>query len=374
MKIVHIADLHIGRKLMEFNLIKDQEYIFNQIIDIVRDRHANVVIIAGDIYDKASPSEEAFRLWDSFLLALAALDIHVIVTAGNHDSPERLGIGSRLLKNQNIHFSTEYSGVIEMVQIDSVDFYPIPFVKPSSVRNASPDFSGQTYEDAYRFIIDNIEINPLRKSVLIAHQFFINGSSSPMLSESEVAPAVGGLDAIDVELLDKFDYVALGHIHRPQKVGRDTIRYAGSPLKYSFSEVRTEKSVVMLEINEVIDFEMIPLIPLRDVREIVGYLDDLILVADEKSRHDLIHVILKDERDVFDAMGKIRSVYPNALTLEFDNAIRESDVNLKRAEVLLEKQPLEMFSTFFEEQLGRPMENDETAAVTMILNEVEENQ
>ena len=378
MKIAHISDLHIGRRFEDLSLFEDQVYIFDQLIKSIKDIGPDVLIIAGDIYDKVSPSNESFDLWDSLLGELAQLDCEVIIIAGNHDSSERLGVGGRLLTSHRIHLVTRIQDIKPITLNDewgSVNFYPIPFIKPVDVRNGFPEYEGSNYHEAFAFVLDQLSINYDERNVLIAHQFFVNQGIAPELSDSEIIN-VGGLDSIDVSLVENFDYVALGHIHRPQKLKNDFIRYSGTPLKYSFSEVNQSKSIPIISLGEKNsrEIEFIPIVPIREVRVVKGELDDIISVGRTQMSDDFIKAIITDEEDVHDAIGKLRSVYKNTISLEIKNSSTQSNESLVRADILIDKSHLERFEDLYFYQHGEMMSDEQRAIIESLFEEVKHNE
>ena len=322
MKIIHLADLHIGKRVNEFSMIDDQKYILNQILKIIDKEKPDAVIIAGDVYDKQVPSIEAVELLDSFISDISKRKTTTFIISGNHDSAERLAFGSSLMAMGKIYISPVYNGKISKYTLKddfgSANFYLLPFVKPSHVKRFFPDEKIESYTDAIKVVVDNLKLDTSEINILIAHQF-VTGASR---TESEEI-SVGGLDNVDASVFEDFDYVALGHIHRPQKIGTERIRYCGTPLKYSFSEVNDTKSVSIIEINSKEDFNLrtIPLVPKRDMRKIRGTYEELITKTSYESTNtdDYIHVTLTDEFNVADAIQKLRVIYKNIMKLEYDN-------------------------------------------------------
>ena len=328
MKLLHIGDLHLGKSLGEFDLKDDQEYMLNQLLRIVDKYSVDAVLIAGDVYDKAVPSEAATRMLDFFLSKLAKRNVCVYMISGNHDSDERLNYGSNLFESNSIYISTKYNGTLYKQTLkvgkEEVDIHLLPFVKASHVRHFLPEAKIESYDDAVRAIIDNASIDTKRINVLIAHQFVMGKSEDPMLggSESIGTQSVGTIEKIGYDCFDDFDYVALGHIHSPQQVGRKEIRYSGSPLKYSLSEVNNDKSVSLITLNEKgkVDIELIPIKPMRDMRHIKGKIKDLLDKTKITSQEDFIYVTLTDEEIVSDAMGIFQQIYPNTVKIDYDNS------------------------------------------------------
>ncbi|MBK2402909.1 exonuclease SbcCD subunit D C-terminal domain-containing protein [Erysipelothrix sp. strain 2 (EsS2-6-Brazil)] len=376
MKIVHLADLHIGRRLNDLSLLDDQRYVLNQIIEAFDTIKPHVLIIAGDVYDKANPSSEAFEVWNDFLTQLAQQSIHVLIISGNHDSQERLGVGRALFEEHDIYLASHYTGAISSVTLHDdfgpVHFYLFPYIKPSMVRNYHPEFTGNTFQEAFEFIFQDLKINQDERNVAIAHQFVIGNGMTPILSDSEIGPSVGGLDAIDASLFKAFDYVALGHIHRPQAIGRETIRYAGSPLKYSFSECMHSKQLPIIDLNNDVSLSFIDIKPLRDVRLIKGPLEKLYEIGKVEGSEDYIHAVLTDDIIQGDALHKLRSVYPNLVSLDFDNTRTSTETSLERATTILEQKPFDLFNTFFTALNGRDFNQEESDLVKAIIDEIQE--
>jgi len=337
MKFLHISDLHIGKSLGNISLLDEQRHIFSQIIACIQTEKPSAILIAGDIYDRAVPSVEAVRLFDDFLTELATENIATMIISGNHDSPERLNYASRLLANRKIHICGTFDGaphkVVLQDEYGNVNFWLMPFIKPLHARVFFKELQDpDSYEEAYAAALATAEIDRSARNVLIAHQFFSRADLNLERSESEIN-SVGGLDAINPALIKEFDYAALGHLHRSQSVGEKHIRYAGSPLKYSFSECRQDKSMILAELKEKgnLDIKKYPLQPLLDMREIKGELEDLISeeFASLANRNDYLRVILTDKNEILDPLGKIRSVYPNVLSLEFENLRTSIDIRNK---------------------------------------------
>lgn len=375
-KIVHLADLHIGRRFNDLSLIEDQRYIIDEILKSLDTIKPDVLILAGDIYDKANPSAEAFEVWNDFITHLSKRDMHVLIISGNHDSQERLGVGRALFEEHQIHLVSHYDGEITKVvlndELGAINFYLIPYLKPSMVRNYHSDFEGTSFQDAFEYVMGKEKISNTERNVMIAHQFVIAKGALPKLSDSEIGPSVGGLDAIDASLFEGFDYVALGHIHRPQKIGNDTVRYAGSPLKYSFSESMHVKSMPIITLEDTVSIELLPLKPKRDVRVLKGTLDALFQVGKQASTQDFIHATLTDDLVQGDALNKLRSVFPNLVSMDFENSRTESQQSLARAETILDQKPFDLFNEFFQTLNGRSFNTEEAAVVHDVLEEIKE--
>ena len=326
MKLLHIGDLHIGRSLFDFSLIDDQRFILDQIISVADQREVEAVIIAGDVYDRAVPSEEAVGLFDHFLRELASRHIKTFVISGNHDSDERLNFGSSLFESNEIYISSKFDGKLfkkELKDKDkTINIYLLPFVKASQVRHFYPDAEIETYEDAVRTIIDNADINEAETNILAAHQFVAGKGKETIFSGSESAGVlnVGLVEQIGASCFERFDYVALGHIHAPQQLGRETLRYCGSPLKYSLSEINNDKSMPLISIEDGnVSVELIPLEPKRDMRHIKGRMEQLLDKENIRSPEDFVYVTLTDEDVISDAMGIFQQVYPNTVRIDYDN-------------------------------------------------------
>ena len=327
MKLIHLGDLHLGKTLCDFDLIDDQRCILDQILDFAVRESVDGVLIAGDVYDKSVPSEAAVNLLDYFLLKLAKAGIRVFMISGNHDSDDRLNFGSALFASNQIYISAVFDGTVHMESISdgnvTADIYMLPFVKASQVRHFYPEEKTETYDDAVRTVLKHIPLNREHMNILVAHQFVAGKGEDPAFggSESLGTLSVGTVEKIGYDSFEDFDYVALGHIHSPQRVGRDTIRYAGSPLKYSLSEVHNEKSFPLITLTEEgINTELISLKPMRDMRHIKGRLRDLSDVKNVRDPGDFIYATLTDEDPVNDVMGILRQVYPNTVRIDYDNA------------------------------------------------------
>lgn len=374
MKIIHLADLHIGKRVNEFSMIDDQKYILNQILEIIDKEKPDAVIIAGDVYDKQVPSIEAVELLDSFISDISKRKTTTFIISGNHDSAERLAFGSSLMAMGKIYISPVYNGKISKYTLKndfgSANFYLLPFVKPNHVKRFFPDEKIESYTDAIRVVVDNLKLDTSEINILIAHQF-VTGASR---TESEEI-SVGGLDNVDASVFDDFDYVALGHIHRPQKIGTERIRYCGTPLKYSFSEVNDTKSVSIIEINSKEDFNLrtIPLIPKRDMRKIRGTYEELITKTSYENTNtdDYIHVTLTDEFNVVDAIQKLRVIYKNIMKLEYDNMRTRESRKINLDDMVIEnKNPLEIFSEFYKLQNNKEMNDEQKEIIKKIMEEV----
>lgn len=328
MKFLHLGDLHLGKTLFDFDLVEDQRYILDQILCIAEKESVDGVLIAGDVYDKSVPSEAATKLLDYFLMKLAQKEIKVFMVSGNHDSDDRLNYGSTLFASNQIFISAVFDGTLHRQSFaeedTKINIYMLPFVKASQVRHYFPDEKIESYDDAVQTIIRNTDINKSNKNILVAHQFVSGKGEDPALagSESVGTQSVGLVEKIGYDCFNDFDYVALGHIHSPQKVGREEIRYAGSPLKYSLSEANNEKSVSLITVSaeERVKIELVPLKPMRNVRHIKGTLKELLDKKNVKAPEDFIYATLTDEDIINDAMGIFQQVYPNTVRIDYDNS------------------------------------------------------
>lgn len=366
MKLLHTGDLHLGRTLGDFRLIEDQRYILKQIIDMAERETVDAVLVAGDVYDRAVPSEEAVALLDDFLCGLAARKIRVLLISGNHDSDERLHFGSALFRNSGIHIAAKYEGVLHKQVLEDafgkLNVYLLPFVKASQVRHFFPEAEIETYEDAVRVILDRAQPDGGERNVLVAHQF-VAGGTDPTLAGSEGAATqtVGLVEKISPDCFGAFDYVALGHIHSPQRVGREEVRYSGSPLKYSLDEAGSEKSVSLVTIGEkgAVDIRLLPLKPCRDLRHIRGKRDQLLNPAHIEAPEDYIYVTLTDEDIIDDAMGIFQQYYPNTVRIDYDNAHTRALGQVTVAQAAGEKSFSELISDFYTQVYGCEISGEE---------------
>ena len=373
MKLIHLSDLHIGKRVLEVSMIEDQEYILTQILRIIDDCCPDAVMISGDVYDKSVPSAEAVTLFDEFLCRLAKRRIPTFIISGNHDSPERLAFGGRLLERSGIHISPVYDGNITPITLQDssgeVDFWLLPFVKPGHVKRFYPEEEIGSYTDAVRVAVEKMPIDRNKRNVLLTHQF-VTGAAT---CESEEL-SVGGSDNVDASVFDIFDYVALGHIHGPQNIGVNRIRYCGTPLKYSFSEADHLKSVtlVKLEGKGQLELQVLPLTPKRDLRQLRGNFSQL--TDPEFYRHtqteDYLHIILTDEEDVPEAIGKLRLIYPNILKLSYDNTRTREDQIIDGAEDVRRRSPLELFGELYALQNNQPMSEIQNAYALELIRSI----
>lgn len=374
MKIIHLSDLHLGKRVNEFSMLEEQEYILKEIIGVIRSEAPDCVVIAGDVYDKSVPPAEAVTLFDDFLCSLSELDIHVFIISGNHDSPERIAFGSRLMDGSGIHFSPVYSGETEPFILSDgcgeVEIYMLPFIRPISVRRFFESAEISSYTDAVNAAIDamNIDFDSPSRKILITHQF-VTGASC---CDSEDI-SVGGSDNVDSSAFDGFDYVALGHLHGPQNIGDERLRYCGTPLKYSFSEVNHVKSVTVVEMAEKgsISVRTVPLVPLHDMRELKGEFDEITGLG---RSDDYLHITLTDENEIPEAMGRLRLLYPNIMKLDYDNSRTRC---ISEAELIADtrkKTPLEQFTDFYRQRNGSPMSEEQLEFTKELIGEIWEEE
>ena len=378
MKIIHTSDLHIGKLVNNYSMIDEQRHVLGQICDVVRQQKPDAVLIAGDVYDKSVPSAEAVQLFDEFLTNLsesATPDAHIFIISGNHDSPERIAFGAEIMRRQNIHLSPVYKGDVKPVIISDKDgpvaFYMLPFIKPVAVRHFFENEDINSYTDAMRLAIAKMNIDKSIRNVLICHQFVTNA----VRSESEETN-VGGLDNVDAQVFADFDYVALGHLHRPQSCERPTIRYSGSPLKYSFSEVNDKKTITVADIdaNGGVKFDFIPTSPLHDWVDLRGTYNELTALQYYDSKPELresyVRVTLTDENDIPDAIGKLRTIYHNIMEVLYDNKrTRTKSIVVNSIDATKQKTPTELFAEFYEMQNG---ESSLTPEQQAFINEIME--
>lgn len=377
MKIMHLSDLHIGKKVNEYSMLQDQIYILKEILQIIDDEKVETVIIAGDVYDRSLPPNEALELFDEFLYQLSGRNVNVFVISGNHDSPERISYGGRMMTENKIFLSPVYDGNVKPITLNDdygeVNFYLLSFVRPADIRRYFPDENIENYTDAVKVAIDNMNVDFNERNILVTHQF-VTGAE---LSESEDI-IVGGTDNVSGEVFDGFDYVALGHIHREQTVGKDNIRYCGTPLKYSFSEAKNIKSVTILDFNDKgnIEYSKIPLTPFRDMREIRGTYYELTLKSSYESTNteDYLHITLTDEEDIPDAIGKLRSIYPNIMKLDYDNLRTRGSGTVDAIENIESKSPFELFADLFKQQNNQDMSEEQEEIMRNLIDKIwEEN-
>lgn len=377
MKILHLADLHLGKRVNEMSMIEDQKYILDQIITLIKEESVGIVLLCGDIYDKSIPTIEAIHLLDEFLNQLSKMAIKVLMISGNHDSIDRLSFGKSLFTRSNLYIASQFENEIEKITVKengiTVNFYMLPFVKSAYISHI---FQLQTdsYEECFRYLIEHTKIDEEETNILLSHQFVTANKKNPELSDSETS-SLGGIDNIDFHIFDPFDYVALGHIHKPQAMGREMVRYAGSILKYSFSEIHMDKKATILTIDakKEISLSFHPLKPLRDMREIECSLEELLKKQCEiGNQEDYMHVILTDEEQILDAIGKVRTIYPNVMQISFKN--RRHMKQLESAQIkedqISDQSPAELFEQFYKMQNHIDLDEKRLQLVLSVFEEV----
>ncbi len=378
MKFLHLSDLHLGRQIADFSMLEDQKFILQEILSIVDTRCPDAVLIAGDLYDKAVPSTDAVTLLDWFITELSEREIPLLIISGNHDSPERLDFGSGIFEKKQIYFAGKFTGTPKIVSLcakndpsDQADFYLLPFIRPGNVRMFYPEEEIRSYDDAMRCVMRATPMSKDRPQVLIAHQFVTAGGQSPERSDSEVL-SLGGTDNVDVSNFMPFQYVALGHIHRPQRLTRESVRYAGSPLKYSFSEANDHKSVVFVTLRgmEEPEVELIPLHPLHDMRRIQGPLEALLKEETVKAAdpEDYLHITLTDTVPVSDPLFRLRQVYPNIMRLEYAVQM-QSDTSIEEEKVE-RKTPPQLFADFYRQMVGKEINEEDRKLILSLMDEI----
>ena len=376
MKFIHLSDLHLGKRVNEFSMLEEQDAILNQILGIIDTEAPDGVLIAGDIYDKSVPSAEAVQLFDSFLCELAKRHLQVFVISGNHDSPERIAFGSRIMDASGIHLSPVYNGTVEPIPMrdehGTVNVYMLPFIKPGHVRRFYEDEEIISHTDAVRVAISAMNINTSERNILVTHQF-VTGATT---CESEEI-SVGGTDNVDASVFADFDYVALGHIHGAQNCGSERVRYCGTPLKYSFSEAKHQKSVTVVELGEKGEFttRTIDLTPIHDMSEIKGTfaeLTDPIYYTDNPIAENYLRITLTDEEDIPDAVGRLRRIYRNLMRLDYDNKRTRANNVITGAVDTETKSAYELFSEFFEQQNNAPMSDEQSSYMKDLIEKIEE--
>ena len=375
MKFLHISDLHLGKRFSEFSLIEDQQYILYKIINCIDEQKPDALVIAGDVYDKNIPSVEAIKLFDEFLCKLAERKIQVYIISGNHDSAERMTCGASLMEASGIHFAKAYEGTVSCYTLQDkdgpVNLYLLPFIKPAVVKSVFPEEADKinSYTDAVRLAVQKAAPDFNSRNVLVAHQF-VTGSAR---CESEEI-SIGGQDDVDAAVFEGFDYVALGHLHGAQKAGGENIRYSGSPLKYSFSEVNHKKGGLMMELGAKgqIKIEPVLLEPKHDVRELKGTYEELTLRKnyENTATDDYIHITLTDEEDVPEGFAKLQGIYKNLCKLDYDNTRTRTNATVDAAVDVERTSPLELFSEFFKIQNNKDLSEEQKSFVQNLIEEI----
>lgn len=377
MKLLHLADLHIGKRVNEFSMIEDQRYILTKILNIIDEEKPDAILIAGDVYDKSVPSSEAVEVLDKFINDIASRKIETFIISGNHDGAERLAFASKLIDTTGIHISPAYNGNVDAKILNdeygSVNFYMLPFIKPINIKQIFKLEENISYSEAVKIAIEKMNIDKSQRNVLLSHQF-VTGAEE---CDSEDL-SVGGTEGVSASVYEDFDYVALGHIHKPQRVSRDTIRYSGTPLKYSFSEVNHKKSVTIVNIEEKgnVTVSTIPLNAKRDLVELKGKYDELMDKSfyDKKNLDDYYHITLTDENDVVDAIFKLGKIYKNIMKLDYDNARTQSIGKLTAVNDVEHKQPIELIDDFYKKQNGLDMDENQLSYINSIIEKIWEEQ
>lgn len=377
MRFVHLSDLHLGKYVNEYSMIEDQEYILKKVIEILKEERPDAVLIAGDVFDKSIPSAEAVKLWDDFVFELIALKIPVFVISGNHDSSIRVSANYRLLKENGLYLAPPYDGTVQCVTLKDeygdLNVYLLPYIKPADVRAQFPDAEINNYTDAVRVAIDNMKVNSEARNLLVAHQF-ITGSSQ---CDSEDI-SVGGTDNVEATVFEDFDYVALGHLHGCQSILRETVRYCGTPIKYSFSEVKHKKTLTFAELREkkqVIITER-ELLPLHDMQELKGKYDELMSKEfySKLNTDDYFRIILTDEIPVVNSASKLQTVYKNLMKVEVENERSKYESNISEVTDVERKTPIELFQDFYLRQTGREPDERQSEYIKKILENIKEDE
>lgn len=379
MKLIHVGDLHLGKRIYEYSMIENQEHVLRQIIELAAQETPDGVLLAGDIYDKSIPSVEATQLFDWFLTELAAYT-SIFIISGNHDSPERLRFGSHLLRQQNVFIAGSFEGKLQCEtlcdQWGEVRLYLLPYIKPAVVRSYFEEEVVEDCQQAVKLILEGAELDPSQRNVIIAHQFVTGRGIEAERSDSEQM-MIGGAENIDVSLFSDFDYVALGHLHGPQRLGRDTVRYGGSILKYSFSEINHKKSVTIVELKEKgnIEIRQVRLYPKYDLRQIKGPIEELLKpeIVALGNPQDYFHVILTDEEPLADPLQRLRTVYPNVMTLSIENSRTKAAASgTLSADALERKSTEQLYREFFRRQNGVEMTEAQCKIMDELIRKAEE--
>lgn len=380
MRILHLADLHLGKILQEQPLIEDQKYMLEEIIKKVQEENIEIILISGDIYDRSIPQTDAVDMLDYFLNKLIKdLKKQVFMISGNHDSKERLGFGNKIFENDGLYISSKYEGQIKKVELQDeygkLNIYLLPFIKPVEVKKYFED-EILSYDETIKKIIEKENIDETQRNIILTHQFITCVGEEIERTDSETI-SLGGIDNVDISNYDKFDYVAIGHVHRPQRIGRDTARYAGTMLKYSFSEVNHKKTIPIIDFKEKgnINIKLVELIPLRDMREIKGPIEELIKKENYKNTNteDYIKAIITNEEPVYDAIGQIRKVYPNVLKLEIQNSkssVSQNDEKEKELQNIKNKSEVELFNEFYKFQNYTELNDEQSQVIENIVKEI----
>lgn len=384
MRLLHLSDLHLGKRVNEFSMIEDQKYILNEVLQIIEVHQVEGVLLAGDIYDKSVPSVEAVQIFDEFLTSLAERNLPVFLISGNHDNAVRMSFGGRLFDKQGIYVAPVYEGGLHQITVQDmygpVHICLLPFLKPALVRHFFTEeeiapFCKEdtlTYDGAVRAALSRTTVNQAERNILVAHQF-VTGA---MRCESEEI-SVGGVDQVEADAFAAYDYVALGHLHGPQRVTRETIRYCGTPLKYSFSEANHKKSVTIVELKEKGTITITPILlkPLHDMRQIRGSYMEVTALSfyQHTDREDYLQVTLTDEEDIPGVIGKLRSIYPNLMRLEYDNLRTRTGIRIMGDEQMEKKSPGQLFAEFYEQQNNRTMSEEQAGYIDKLIKSIRED-
>lgn len=377
LRFVHTGDLHIGKKVNELSMLEEQKHVLDQILNIAVENNAECILIAGDVYDKSVPGAEAVELFDDFLTRVSKSGISCVVISGNHDCAERIAFGAEIMSGRGIYMSKVYNGTVNKVEFEDkfgkINVYMLPFLRPANVRRffENDEIAAGNYNEALACVLNSTEVDTSARNIILAHQFVTAGTQLPETCASEVF-SVGGADNVDVSVFDKFDYAALGHIHRCQRIGRDTARYSGSPLKYSFSEVNHKKSVTIIDMQDKGKIEQwqVSLVPLHEMRELKGSIDDILsedyIAEHEVDVHDYMHITLTD-KFVTDAIGRVSAVYPNVMQLDFEDSCAANDI----AAIVggESKNELDIFSEFYKIQNDAELDESQKEIITDIINQ-----
>lgn len=380
MKLIHTADLHIGKVINEFTMIEDQKFILNQILDIINEEKADGIIIAGDIYDRSIPSAEAIIIVDDFFSKLVKRNIKIYAISGNHDSAERVSFASSILEGKGLYIAGSFNGQVKKIETTDewgpINIYLLPFMKPAVMNYYLEDKDLVTYEDCVKKLITGLDMNITQRNLLVTHYFITNAGKAPEISDSETVISIGGVDNIDASVVEDFDYVALGHIHRSQRIGRDYIRYSGSPIKYSFSEVLHQKAVTIIEFLEKgkIEIKEYKLKPLHEMRKLKGSLIEIMNASNDcskREKNDYIQVTLTDTNELMDPISTLRSVYPNTMQIIMEKNQESLEVMELMSKEMKKKSTLEIYKHFYEKVTGNEFDHDREQLMRQIIEEVE---
>lgn len=370
-KLLHTADLHLGKQMNDLSLLADQEYVLQQILHIAEAEQVQAVLIAGDVYQRAAPQAEAMAMFDWFVTQLMEAGKQVFIISGNHDSAQRIAYFSALIKSAGVHVTQTFNGQLQHETMQDEDgplhIWMMPFLRPAQVRRAFPDEKILSYQDAVSAVLRHADIDFSARNVLLCHQFI---AGCEVCDSEELS--VGGLDRIDGSIFEGFDYVALGHIHKPQRVLRDTLRYAGSPLKYSFSEAQHKKSVSIINVQEkgCLSVHKAPLYPLHDVRRIEGLMDEIMRMPYSE---DYVWITIHDEQPMPDARVTLSVNFPNMMRFSVVNSKTKADLDVKAVDTIKNKTVAELFSDFYRLQNNdQPPGEKHMQIINKIITELEE--